>query len=53
MWMLCDLLVQACPLAAGRDGAAVDRVSDGPQRGGEGDAAAWGRTRRRPEREFE
>lgn len=45
--------VQACPFPAGRDGAAVDRVSDGPQRGGEGDAAARSRARRRPRRELE
>lgn len=42
-----------CALAAGRDGAAVDRISDGPQRRGEGDAAAWGRPGRHPQREFE
>lgn len=38
---------------AGRDGAAVDRVADGPQRGGEGHAAARSRAGRRPQRESE
>lgn len=50
MWSSTDRSVSS---RAGRDRAAVDRVSDGPQRGGEGDAFAWSRARRRPEREFE
>lgn len=47
VWTLCG------PLAAGWDGTAVDRIADGPQRGGEGDAAAGSRPRRCPRRESE
>lgn len=45
VWMLCRYHVAAVwtlcgPPAAGWDGTIVDRIADGPQRGGEGDAAA-------------